>query len=748
MKRGVLIIIIITILLAQSALGQLSLSRYDSIVLKSDSVSLFKNPWAGGLNSPQLSQIDLNGDGIKDLFIFEKGYDHQILTFINNGTPDSVDYSYAPEYEEKFPEGHYWMYLADYNCDGREDIFNWTQGGAASGMSIYRNDFDSILGLQFTLVSGSSEAWSPAISTETFSGLVNLYISIYDRPAIADIDGDGDLDVLTFCLNCTMVEFHRNYGMEDYGTCDSMRFVLEDICWGNFSENAQGEITLGPCKTGQSGSVGTELTHPGGSSMLALDMDGDNDKELLLSNINASKFKLLSNGGDSVNASIAEVQANFPDSLTQVNISRFPAAYYLDVNNDGLRDLIAAPNTTGGGIRNFNSTWYLKNVGTADSLVFVEQQRNLLQDEMMEVGEGAHPVFFDHNVDGLMDIIIGNFGYWSGTNSYVSKLALLENIGTPTQPMFELIDRDWQGTATLDKEGLYPAFGDLDGDGDEDMVLGEEDGFLTYYENTAGSGNIATMVLSTSDYMGIDVGQYAAPQLVDINRDGKLDLVIGERSGTISYYENLGSSVSPNFSNIPTINKFGNVDVMPACCTGYSSPYVTEINGMGQYFLFVGNERGTIDLYGDIEQDLMGEFSVYETAISNIDEGVRSSISLADINNDGNLEMVIGNYRGGIEIFELGGSPLLGLRSQKNDLCKVHVYPNPASEVAVLENKTFNSSITAYTFRDYLGRTVESKWNLNASILTLNLMNYPPGPYFVEIFLSNGKRHAEKLILQ
>jgi len=111
MKRGVLIILFLPTLLSQFVLGQLTLSRYDSILLKSDSVSFFKNPWAGGLNSPQLSQIDLNGDGIKDLFIFEKGYDHQILTFINGGTADSVDYVYAPEYEEKFPEGHHWMVL-------------------------------------------------------------------------------------------------------------------------------------------------------------------------------------------------------------------------------------------------------------------------------------------------------------------------------------------------------------------------------------------------------------------------------------------------------------------------------------------------------------------------------------------------------------------------------------------------------------------------------------------------------------
>ncbi|MBL4578584.1 MAG: hypothetical protein JKX74_08930, partial [Flavobacteriales bacterium] len=57
---------------AMETVAQISLLPYDSIRVKKNATKYLKNPWAGGLNSPQFSQIDLNGDGIKDLFIYER----------------------------------------------------------------------------------------------------------------------------------------------------------------------------------------------------------------------------------------------------------------------------------------------------------------------------------------------------------------------------------------------------------------------------------------------------------------------------------------------------------------------------------------------------------------------------------------------------------------------------------------------------------------------------------------------------
>ena len=96
--------IVLGLLTALPVIGQLNLVYYDTIPVTLDGATQLKNPWAGGLNSPQFSPIDLNGDGIKDLFVFERGYNGKVLTFINQGTPNEVDYFHAPEYESIFPK--------------------------------------------------------------------------------------------------------------------------------------------------------------------------------------------------------------------------------------------------------------------------------------------------------------------------------------------------------------------------------------------------------------------------------------------------------------------------------------------------------------------------------------------------------------------------------------------------------------------------------------------------------------------
>ncbi|MFH1321793.1 MAG: FG-GAP-like repeat-containing protein [Bacteroidota bacterium] len=769
-----IISILVSILFSpHPALAQFELTRMSSIpvIISGDTLT---NAWAGGLNCPQFSPIDLNGDSIKDLFIYERGWEGKVLTFLNNGTPDSIDYVYAPEYESKFPKISYWALLVDYNCDGMEDIFTSVSGG----MAVYRNDYDTIDGLQFTLI-------TPLLYTEGWSGQVNLLVISPDIPAIVDMDNDGDLDIITFSLLSTMVEYHKNYSIENYGNCDSLDYIKETACWGLFSEDIlNSDILLGiSCKTVKmlappvpgytstslmpvygsgkqfdnflgSDSEETQFDNNSkvlhaGSTLLALDMDGDSDKDLIIGDIGFNNLVFLTNGGDSLNALMVSVIYDFPPSKP-VDLTSFPASYYLDVNNDGLKDLLVAPNDNAIDMSdNFSSVWYYKNIGSVNAPVFDFQDSFFLQGGMIEVGSGANPVFFDYNADGLLDIVIGNYGYYNG---FVGMLSLYKNIGTPTKPVYELITRDFANTSTIEQRGLYPAFGDLDNDGDEDMLLGDWDGSLYYYENTAGAGNTVNFVLTQPNYMGIDVGQYAAPQIIDVNRDGISDLLIGERKGNLNYFENTGTITSPLFDSIPTNDSLGKVDVI-YYSTGYSTPFMTCLDSSGEYYLLIGSVRGYIYLYGNIDNNLTGAFTLIDSIVSSIDIGERTTISGADINNDGILEFIIGNSRGGVTVFSsnalIVSIPGIEIENNEADYSDFVIFPNPGNGRIIIKHaSTLKSRDLVIEVYDILGRELYIPlFAIHQNHIILDFTDNLPSVYFCRIILKDGRAFVKKIVV-
>lgn len=150
MKTIYFTLICISILFASNAYSQnirLYASPRGADVLAPNNKDTLLNPWCGGWANPQISNIDLNGDGRLDLFVFEPGDgDNRVLTFLNIG---NGQYQYAPEYESFFPAMQYWAILADYNKDGKQDIFTYTQSGGA--MDVWKNVSDKN-GLKFQKV--------------------------------------------------------------------------------------------------------------------------------------------------------------------------------------------------------------------------------------------------------------------------------------------------------------------------------------------------------------------------------------------------------------------------------------------------------------------------------------------------------------------------------------------------------------------------------------------------------------------
>jgi len=710
--------------------GQIQYVNYDSILVFENTNQL-KNPWAGGLNSPQFSEIDLNNDGFKDLIVFERDWYGMIKTFINGGSPNQVDYDHNPDYEHLFPEMHNWALLYDYNCDGKEDIFT----SVAAGIACYRNDTEGSSALKFTLVSN-------LLRTQTSEGSVNLYVSPPDIPALADIDDDGDMDILSFGVLGKSVSYHKNLSMENGDNCDNLEFELNTDCWGYFSESSlDNSITLNDSCVDEKVSNNQPGRHAG-SALLAIDMDNNGLKDLLLGDISYGNVVFLKNSGFADEAIMTSVDYGFPSNSIPVDLKVFPAAYNIDVNNDGKRDLIFSP-TNPNNSENHDNILYYGNTGSQSEKEFEYQTNSFLQGEMIDVGAGSRPVFFDANSDGLLDIIIGNHGYFIESGNLDSRLNLLLNSGSQQNPSFEISDTDFAEISSLGLNGVYPSFGDMDGDGDNDMIAGDEEGHIHLFVNTAANGEPSNFVLSGPNYMNIDVGEAAMPQIIDVNGDSKPDLIIGEKSGTISYFENMGTINEPEYGSLATNDFFGGIDVMKECCGGYSVPFLTS-DSVGNQLLYVSSESGFLYQFNNIENNIDGDFNLVDSLYLN---GLRSTISGGDINGDGNDELIYGEYAGGLRILKKGNPIWIGIQDNQKNEVDINIYPNPAlSEITISINRKTNYQSGSMKIFNHFGQLVlEDFLTETDNFKKADLSAEQSGVYIIHIVLGN-KYFTRKLI--
>lgn len=729
-SRNLPVILFLTLLLSAASA---QVARFDYGFERNTGVPVVENgqtlalPWVGGLNSVHFSEIDLDLDGVADLLGFEK-HGNRILPFRRVG--DS--YQYVPQYARRFPDLHDWAFLYDYDHDGRADIF--TYGLAA--IRVFRNV--SVDSLQFELVADPLTAFY-------YNGYTNIYASPDDYLVVDDLDGDGHLDILNFWVMGRFVHHLRNYA----GAGEPFDFRLEDECWGHFEEASDNNVVtlFSDCNT----KSGDDHTRHTGSSMLLHDFDGNGLPDLLLGDVDSPYNILLYNHGTLSDARMTAQDTAWPPQMP-INLCSMPAASFVTLPGRSAPSLMVSPSDPSlTKSQDLNSVWVYDY--DAQLQQYTLSQTDFLQEEMLDVGSGCHPVLYDFDGDGLMDLFLGNYGQFDSartengwlTSFFSSSVAYYKNTGTATTPAFTIQTRDFGNLKSLGLNGLHPAFGDFDGDGLTDMLCGNQDGtlLLVPHQRLLSGGGAVTM-----QFGQVDVGEWSTPQYFDLDGDGRRDLIVGNRRGLLSYYRNIGANI-PQFQKIT--DTLGGVDMRDFAQSyfGYSVPcfYRDAQNGT---VLFCGGELGEVSYYKDIDGNLGGLFTKAEACLPEtvggvampFEEGRRVAPAVSDLTGDGRPELVLGNWAGGAAFFAGAEPPVhTSVPAHAQAQAQVRVWPNPARDVVCVEGVGPLRWIAVY---DLYGRHLMTVNDIPESSFVVDLAAFPAGVYF----LRTGSGGVGKVVLR
>lgn len=713
------------------------------------------NIYTGGLSSPQFSQTDMNGDGLKDLLVFDRR-DNKVMPFIASKTGGVVSYNFAPELEKFFPKGYGFQLLVDATNDGKEDLFTLT---TSSEFLIHKNI--SVPGAKVpTFDTGikqyAENFYPPPLNIQTVTQQRQFL------PGITDLDGDGDIDIVVYSPAVGKFNLYQNRKIQNGLPNDTQGFKLVDLCYGSFQEAIYtNEVYLGWCDT-QSYKFYRGKRHAGGSSILFFDNDKDADLDMVLGNASYNNLIFLKNGRKDFNNpydTMVDYDTSFPTNKQAANFP-FPGAFYTDIDLDGVKDLVVAPNAQSGS-SDLNQIWYYNNSGLNNQPNFIHKQDNFLQDNTIDLGSAMAPVFFDYDSDGDQDLFCGYTDKYPKLYA-TSKIALFKNFGTPSKPNFSLIDNDFANISTYKIRDLAPTFGDISGDGKADLICGSAMGNVYYFKNT-GTAPSPSFQLIDTNFLKSDFGLNTTPFLYDISKDGLKDLLIGEYNGNVNYFKNTGTSSNPSFTKIiDTVGKFKtnefitNTNPPGYWFEGYSCPVVTDLDNDGKIEIVSGSIQGEIkawEIKGTMADSAIAE-KPFTNIIFNSDTtlypkfGLFSKIAIADLNADGKPEMIVGTDRGGLYLMSSEAVNVVGIPTHSFIDVAIQSYPNPASNKFILERSGFSGPMEI-SVRNVLGQNIQSiQFKQNQNKIEVSCDSWAKGVYFIQTESKKFNSSAIKILVK
>lgn len=395
-------------------------------------------------------------------------------------------------------------------------------------------------------------------------------------------------------------------------------------------------------------SSGGRIKHAGGKAMLAIDIDNDQDQDLLFSEAECSDLFLLRNEGDAVNAVFNSAEY-FPIT-NPASFAHFPAPFYEDVDFDNVSDLIVVP--------------------------------NIFRKDLLEV-----------------DLKNSNWYY--------------HNIGSQQIPSFDFSEKNFLQNQMIDVgDNAVPAFFDVDGDGDDDMIIGNNadteslTGSIYFYENI-GTASEPSFQFVTDDYQSIKslLLYNIKPQFADANADGKVDLVLTATS-FITGQTNLYYLANKSNNGVDFSGQLLNTIDFDLLYT--ENIHMTDIDGNGISDILIGKSNGSLEYWKNNGPKGSFNFTLTDNSYLELGPSVeRQSLGIAsaDLNADGKDDLVLGDQFGTVGI----------ISSYKE-----------GAETDIISHVIYNTLTEQYEARNLGGRIWPAVANLfntdKPSIVTGNIM--------------------------
>jgi len=255
------------------------------------------------------------------------------------------------------------------------------------------------------------------------------------------------------------------------------------------------------------------------------------------------------------------------------------------------------------------------------------------------------PAIIDYDLDGDLDVLFGVLGgAFNAIRTTAENLYFMENMGSNE---FEVRTNRFVDMIDVGSESIVK-FADLDGDGDQDMYVmnkirpeTQKDSQIFYYENVGTASAPSFVMRGLSNF---EATYHQNPEFADLDGDGDLDVLLGKWNRDLSFFRNVGTATSPSFELVD--------DKFVSLTRGQnSSPALADMDNDGDLDLFVGEASGTLNYYRNEGSATLPNFVLVSDKYNDIDVGRRSFPTLVDIDGDGDYDLIVGSELNGARLF-------------------------------------------------------------------------------------------------